>query len=149
MAFIDRIVEYPNRYLLEDTGGTQTGPYTLIRDEGTIYDEGTPLNAANLNGEISNALSNFDIDNSGNVHVRNVQCGLASEAVGANATISMNITFSPAFTGVPYVNVTPLTSSPTAWTVSVASITTTGCTIWLKNNNASSYTAKVNWIAML
>ena len=55
MAFTDRVVEYPNRYILEDENGVQTGPYTLIRDEGVITDPGTLLDAQNLTDEI-NAL---------------------------------------------------------------------------------------------
>lgn len=52
MAFVDRIVEYPNRYILEDENGVQTGPYTLIRDEGEVTEAGTLLNAQNLNDEV-------------------------------------------------------------------------------------------------
>lgn len=52
MAFIDRIVEFPNRYYLEDTDGVQTGPYTLVRAEGTVDEEGTLLNAEGLTSNI-------------------------------------------------------------------------------------------------
>ena len=53
MAFVDRVVEYPNRYIFEDGDGNQTGPYTLIRDEGTVTEPGTLLNAQNLTDEIT------------------------------------------------------------------------------------------------
>lgn len=48
-TFIDRIVEHPGRYTLTDPGGAELGTYDLSRDEGTVTEEGTPLNAANLN----------------------------------------------------------------------------------------------------
>lgn len=59
MAFVDRVVEYPNRYYLEDENGVQTGPYNLLRAEGTVTTAGTLLNAANLTSnvqEIATAL---------------------------------------------------------------------------------------------
>lgn len=52
MAFIDRIVEFPNRYYLEDGDGVQTGPYTLVRAEGTVDEGGTLLNAEGLTSNI-------------------------------------------------------------------------------------------------
>lgn len=47
--FVDRVVEHPGRYTLTDTGGSVLGTYDLSRDEGTITEAGTPLNAANMN----------------------------------------------------------------------------------------------------
>lgn len=52
MAFVDRVVEYPNRYQFEDENGVRTGPYTLVRDEGTVTEAGTPLDAANLTSNV-------------------------------------------------------------------------------------------------
>lgn len=51
MAFVDRVVQYPGRFILKDVlSGTET-TCDLTRDEGTVTTEGTLLNAANLNKE--------------------------------------------------------------------------------------------------
>lgn len=57
MAFKDRVVQYPNRFLLTDGEGNITGPYTLTRDEGEIEEPGTLLNANNLNNPDITSLS--------------------------------------------------------------------------------------------
>lgn len=50
MAFIDRIVEHPGRYILTNaTTGVQLGTFDLVRAEGEVTTDGTLLNAANLN----------------------------------------------------------------------------------------------------
>ena len=50
MAFIDRIVEYPGRYILTNVDtGVQLGTFDLVRAEGEVYTDGTLLNANNLN----------------------------------------------------------------------------------------------------
>ena len=58
MAFTNRQVEYPNRFVLYDDEGNELGRYTLVRDEGEIIEEGTPLTADNLNAEITSASQN-------------------------------------------------------------------------------------------
>lgn len=58
MAFIDRVVDYPGRYTLKDANsGTVFGTYDLVRDEGTIHEPGTLLNANNLNNPDITSLS--------------------------------------------------------------------------------------------
>ena len=50
MAFIDRIVEHPGRYILTNVDtGTVLGTFDLVRAEGEEYEPGTLLNANNLN----------------------------------------------------------------------------------------------------
>lgn len=50
MAFIDRIVEHPGRYILTNVDtGVQLGTFDLVRAEGDVYTDGTLLNANNLN----------------------------------------------------------------------------------------------------
>lgn len=50
MAFIDRIVEHPGRYILTNaTTGVELGTFDLVRAEGDVYTDGTLLNANNLN----------------------------------------------------------------------------------------------------
>lgn len=61
--FVDRVVEHPGRYTLTDTGGSVLGTYDLSRDEGTITEAGTPLNAANMNlvvDEVNNINDRLD-----------------------------------------------------------------------------------------
>ena len=58
MAFTDRVVDYPGRYILKDaSSGTTFGTYDLISDEGTIHEPGTLLNANNLNNPDITSLS--------------------------------------------------------------------------------------------
>lgn len=89
MAFIDRVVEHPGRFTLTNADtGEVLGTFDLTRAEGTVTTEGTQLNAANLNQEIQDAvtqvtedisdtvdsrLSAFTIDSNQNVKVKNVQ----------------------------------------------------------------------------
>lgn len=50
MAFIDRVVENPGRYILTNAdSGVVLGTFDLVRAEGEIYTPGTLLNALNLN----------------------------------------------------------------------------------------------------
>ena len=52
MAFIDRVVEYPGRYILTNVDtGVQLGTFDLVRAEGEVYTDGTLLNANNLNAQ--------------------------------------------------------------------------------------------------
>lgn len=63
MAFIDRIVQYPGRIKLTDTGGVVLGTYDVERAEGTVYGDGTLLNATNLNDQTTNRYTpTFNLD---------------------------------------------------------------------------------------
>lgn len=150
MAFIDRVVEYPNRYLLEDGGGVQTGPYTLIRDEGTITEAGTPVNATNLNTEIAAAvdtgLAAFTIDANNNVSYKNLQTGRSSTTVASKTNKTVAVTFPIAFDTVPNIMVTPISTDPTQVRVSVSGITTTGFNLNIYATVARTCT--VNWLAL-
>ena len=150
MAFVDRVVQYPNRYLLEDGGGVQTGPYFLIRDEGTVTEAGTAINATNLNAEIaaavSNALTAFNIDGNLNVTYRNLQSGRTQTTVASKTTKSVTVTFSQAFDNVPNVVLTPISSDPTQVRVSTSGVSTTGFTMNIYATVAR--TCNVDWIAI-
>lgn len=52
--FTDRSVEFPGRYRLNPTEDANI--YDLVRQEGSIYNAGTPLNAENLNGAMQNVI---------------------------------------------------------------------------------------------
>lgn len=52
--FTDRSVEYPGRYRLNPTDDSAI--FDLVRQEGTIYNAGTPLNADNLNGAMQDVI---------------------------------------------------------------------------------------------
>lgn len=150
MAFVDRVVQYPNRYLLEDGGGVQTGPYTLIRDEGTITESGTALTASNLNAEIAaainNALAAFTIDGNLNVTYKNLQSGRTTTTVASKTTKSITVTFSQAFDNVPNIIVTPISSDPTQVRVSTSGISTTGFTLNIYATVAR--TCNIDWLAV-
>lgn len=47
MALTDRIVEHPGRVVLTPVSGEEN-TYDMVRSEGTVTQEGTELNAANL-----------------------------------------------------------------------------------------------------
>ena len=62
MAFIDRIVEHPGRYILTNVDtGVQLGTFDLVRAEGEVTTPGTLLNAANLNTQtqLDNTVQNL------------------------------------------------------------------------------------------
>ena len=143
MTFEDRLVEKPNRYTLTDDSGNILGTYTLTRAEGTVTREGTPLNAANLNAALqeavdsaaAQALGPFSVDASNNVRVKNSQSGKVKIKPKAKKVVSKKITFNPAFTSVPSVVVTPVTVTPQNVRASVSNITTTGAVIYLYRTN--------------
>ena len=53
----DRVVQYPNRYAKSGETSTEV---TLAASPGTVTQQGTPLNAANLT-KIENAIEELDI----------------------------------------------------------------------------------------
>lgn len=160
MAFVDRQVEYPNRYYLIDENGDQTGPFTLVRDEGEVVEEGTPLTAENLNSEISetansaagSAVARYNaaltIDASNNVRFRNLQSGtVVAKMSKAKTTVKAAVKFPKAFTKRPNVIVTPWTTVPSICQVAVSDVTTTGFNVYFYR------TTKVNttifWMAFV
>ncbi len=151
MALKNRLVEYPNRYILRDEAGNETGPYYLIRDEGEVEEPGTPLNAENIAAEIKDvvdsALEPFTIDNNGNVSVKNIQRGKATIQGKAKAVTSKEVKFPKAFTKVPTVVVTPATTIPQSVHASVYNVTTTGFTLHLYRKTKATNT--VHWVAMV
>lgn len=149
MAFIDRVVQYPNRVTLTAVSG-ETDTYDMERAEGTVTEEGTPLNAANLNNEIqsmiADAIQGITIDNNGNVSYRNMQSGkVLVKPSSARATTTVNVTFPQAFTKVPNVVVSSNGASPSTTSVSAGAITTTGFTLYFyRTTQTNTY---VSWIA--
>lgn len=55
MSWADRVVEFPNRVKLYAVSG-QDNVYDIEANEGTVYTEGTLLNAANLTGETNELI---------------------------------------------------------------------------------------------
>ena len=153
MAFVDRVVEHPNRWKLTNVDDpTDVKIYDVTREEGEITNPGTPLNAENLNSEIQAAaaagLAALDIDATGNVRVQNIQCGAAKVTVKkANTSYTKAVTFAQAFSAVPRVVATPLSAGPEKVNLSVRDITTTGFSIYLNRTTATN--TSVNWIAMI
>ena len=152
MAFKDRVVQYPNRYDLIDTNGNHgfsvngetleinTGPYTLSRNEGTVTEAGTLLNAVNLTDNIDEiATAHFD---SGKT---------AAVSVAAGAYEDIPITFTQTYTTAPIVVAGFFSASEAGsfgkCVVSVHSITTTGCTIRIFNGDSGARIPNVEWIA--
>ena len=105
MAFVDRVVEYPGRVRLTPVEGVEN-VYDMTREEGTVTEEGTPLNANNLNAEMRNLaeeqMSDITdavlVDNAGNVHIRNLQAGYVSHShATGGTTVTTQVTFPQAF----------------------------------------------------
>lgn len=153
MAFVDRVVEHPNRWTLTNVDdSTDVKTYDVIRTEGEVTNEGTPLNAENLNAEIAGAVETgtavLDIDANENVRVKNIQSGRVSVTVkAANTVYTKSVTFAQTFTSVPRVVVTPMTGVPEKVSVGVLDITTTGFSITLSRTTATN--TSVCWIAMI
>lgn len=87
MAFTDRVVQYPNRYILEDEDGNQTGPYTLIRDEGEVTEAGTLLNAEGLTENVEEVARGIDPEF--------VTASAATGSVGSGAYKNAAVTLTP------------------------------------------------------
>lgn len=153
MAFIDRVVEHPGRVRLTAVSG-ETDVYDMTREEGTVTEVGTPLNATNLNAEVANvaneqldsALSAFTIDANSNVHVRNIQCGVVNMRVSGGSPGGVDVTFDQAFTAAPYVVVTPQTKYPQSIWATAVNASTTGFTLW--GYRPTDGDLRVHWIAM-
>ena len=163
MAFIDRVVEHPGRFTLTNADtGEVLGTFDLTRAEGTITTEGTQLNAANLNQEISGAitqvtesigdsidsrLSAFSIDANQNVTVRNIQRGTAKVSAKKNKVISKHVSFPKAFTAVPSVVIAPVSAAPNKISSSVKNVTTKGFDLCLYRSSDTD--TSFCWVAVL
>lgn len=153
MALEDRVVEHPNRWTLTNVeNATDVKTYDVTRAEGEITNPGTPLNAENLTREIQGAvaaeMAALDIDANNNVRMRNIQCGQAKVTVKkANTTYTKSVTFPQAFTAVPRVVATALTSVPEKVNLSVKDVSTTGFSLYM--NRTSATNTSVCWIAMI
>lgn len=156
MAFVDRVVQHPNRVKLTPVSG-QTNVYDMTRQEGTVTTKGTPLNASNLTKEINALIKTamakingaINIDANNNVKVKNIQCGnvLIATAAQAKKTVSKHITFTTAFTSQPRVVATMRGGSPTSGSISIKGVTTTGFDVYAYRT--TSIDTEVDWIAML
>lgn len=151
MAFEDRIVEHPNRYILTDADGNDSTVF-LAPDPGEVTQEGTPLNAETLNEEIkmiAQEATGVESDSAGNAHFNNIQCGTAKLPTKANKgkVVSKEIAFQQAFSAAPVVVVCPDTSRPDATRATVGGVTATGFTIYAFRTTA--HDTGVRWIAML
>lgn len=153
MAFVDRVVEHPGRVRLTQVSG-ETDVFDMTREEGAVTEEGTPLNASNLNSEIANVvgdqlestLSALSIDNNLNVHVRNIQSGTITISCTGGTPTGVSVSFPNAFTAAPFVVVTPQTKYPQSIFATAVSVTTTGFQLWGYRPTDGSLT--VHWIAM-
>lgn len=138
--FTDRIVEHPGRVVMTPVSG-ETNTYDMTRAEGTVTEEGTPLNAANLNAEIS-AMIAAAVEPIAN----SVQSGRIRITVPtANVARTVSVTFPRPFDDVPNVAVTPITGGPQACYTAINNITTTGFSIVFYRTTATDTT--VCWIA--
>lgn len=147
MAFVDRLVEHPGRVTLTDvSNGTELGTFDMVRAEGEVEEEGTPLNAENLNAEIGGAINSAV----GGFRVSEIQCGaIKITPTAAKAVTTATVTFPAAFQKVPRIIVQPTgttNASPATTNALPTDITTTGFKI--KMYRADKVATWVHWIAM-
>lgn len=155
MAFIDRVVEHPGRIKLTPAtnaeGSIIENVYDISREEGEVTEEGTPLNAENLNKEIEEAIGNLDdaikIDPNNNVHVQNIRSGRTRVKTKKKASVTTTVKFNPAFTSTPRMSVTPFASSPQSVSAAIKSVSTTQAVISVYATGA--WNISIDWIAIL
>ena len=135
MAFTDRIVEHPGRVKLTAVSG-QTDTYDMTRAEGTVTEEGTPLNAANLNAEISAMISAAVSEIADSMQSGRVRVTVPT----AGVTRTVEVTFAKPFLNVPNVVATPITGGPQVCSWAVNNITTTGFTLVFNRTTATDTT---------
>lgn len=98
MQWVDRNVEYPDRFTITDNGD---GTYTITASAGAITAEGTPLNASNLNAmcadiednatDIGIIFKKFDKKYE-TITVSNGQLQILGDAIYQKASITNNTT---------------------------------------------------------
>jgi hypothetical protein len=69
MQWLDRIVEHPKRFAIIDNGD---GTYTLDPRPGNIVQEGTPVNAVNMNS-IENRIESHLLENASQTNLGHVK----------------------------------------------------------------------------
>lgn len=142
MAFEDRLVEHPGRVVLTPVEGeTNTYDADYTSAEGEVTQEGTMLNADEMNSAvqdlIDSAMNAFTISDNGTVRVRNIQAGVVSiTPTAANTTTSKAFTFAETFENVPVVVVLPRSRAPQEITTyAVHDISTSGFTLYMRRTN--------------
>lgn len=154
MAFINRVVEHPNRVTLTDGDGTVSGPYTITRSEGVVTAEGTALTAENLNAEIqaqakslAQAAANTAVANA-NTQLSRIRRGTTYKTVSQKKTATGTVNFGITFPAAPHVVVTPITGNPANIRASVKSRNTTSFTVSIYNGTKSKAKVWFAWIAI-
>lgn len=84
IIFNDRLVQYPNRVKLVPVSG-QDGVYDVSRAEGSVQQEGTPLNAENLNQIYKDVAFDF-YPKSGGALNGDIRLGIHTLSFGSDAT---------------------------------------------------------------
>lgn len=154
MPFEDRLVEYPNRYTMTDASGNTSTVY-LDPDPGEVTQEGTMLNAENLNAEvesIAQSATGVTADSYGNARINNIQHGRATApSKGSRGRcVSVKVTFPHAFSATPAVVALARTNRPDGVRIGVKGESPTGFTLYLYRSTAlSDVNTTVSWIAML
>lgn len=150
MAFVDRLVEFPGRIQLIPVAG-QTNVYDVVRAEGTVTEEGTPLNADNLNANIIeqvNSLIDPAIEEAtGGFRVSEIQAGAVTVPLRNNSSVnSLSVRFPMAFSTTPKVVVCPVISNPNTvrWSLNGASLTS----FTLRTYSTANVDVTFYWIAM-
>ena len=122
--------------ILDTAPGTPSGnrgSYVFIIGNGTS------------NSNRSNALT---VDWDGYISCNNIDCGQVNITPTANTPSSVQVTFSKPFKTAPVVVATAISKVPgeKITEVSVNTISTTGCLLWIYRNTNENTT--INWIAI-
>lgn len=131
MALTDRIVEYPGRITLTAVSGEED-TYDVTRAEGTVTQEGTAINATNLNaafGLVTTDYTGTVTYDAGTIGTRATAVNLGTAELSGYQLVStmiMSASNASAYNITPYVSGSTLYAGifrATAAAVSGASIT--------------------------
>lgn len=109
MGLQDRIVEHPGRVILTPVSGEEN-TYDMVRSEGVITQEGTELNAANLNaafGLVTEDYTGTVTYEAGTVGTRGTAVNLGTAVKTGMKLVSLtliNATSASAYSVQPYVS---------------------------------------------
>lgn len=90
ITFVDRIAEHPARRKLSTIDTAQVfGVYDVERDEGTVSQEGTPLNATTFNTMQNNIEAALGVELTGTLTAGASTLVITDDAINSNSIIDI------------------------------------------------------------
>lgn len=146
MSWEDRIVEFPNRVVLTPVPG-EVNTYDMTYEEGEVEQEGTLLNAENMENETKELI---EAAITGDIAPANIKAGryYFKGKRAKNTTFNATIKFDKPFSKIPTVTATPQTTVPHNRQVGVSAVTTAGFTLYCHTVTALTDGITVHWQAI-